>query len=163
MARYTFDVGALSSPFSMPVYPGALAFSGLGDIASAVESGVVERGEAEAIYDQGREVVVAVLLRMDEQIRRFEERVARQDERIAELERKLNRSSRNSSAPPSSDPPRCSLREARIGRVASRAPRMVMRVTAGRFCRRGRSMRSSSTGQRAAAAAACSRGDEQAG
>jgi transposase len=65
----------------------------------------VERAEAEAIYDQGREVVVAVLLRMDEQIRRLEERVARQDERIAELERRLNRSSRNSSAPPSSDPP----------------------------------------------------------
>ncbi len=61
--------------------------------------------EAEAIYDQGREVVVAVLLRMDEQIRSLEERVARQDERIAELERRLNRSSRNSSAPPSSDPP----------------------------------------------------------
>jgi transposase len=65
----------------------------------------VERAEAEAIYEQGREVVVAVLLRMDEQIARLEERVARQDERIAELERRLNRSSRNSSAPPSSDPP----------------------------------------------------------
>jgi transposase len=65
----------------------------------------VERSEAEAIYDQGREVVVAVLLRMDEQIRRLEERVARQDERIAQLERRLNRSSRNSSQPPSADPP----------------------------------------------------------
>jgi transposase len=65
----------------------------------------VERAEAEAIYDAGREVVVEVLLRMDQQIRRLEERVARQDERIAELERKLNRNSRNSSAPPSSDPP----------------------------------------------------------
>jgi transposase len=65
----------------------------------------VDRVEAGAIYDQGREVVVAVLLRMDEQIRCLEERVARQDERIAELERRLNRSSRNSSAPPSSDPP----------------------------------------------------------
>jgi hypothetical protein len=28
----------------------------------------VERSEADAIYEQGREVVVAVLLRMDEQI-----------------------------------------------------------------------------------------------
>jgi transposase len=70
----------------------------------------VDRAEAEAIYDQGREVVVAVLLRMDEQIRRLGERVARQDERIAELERRLNRSSRNSSAPPSSDPPSASSR-----------------------------------------------------
>jgi hypothetical protein len=65
----------------------------------------VDRAEAEAIYDQGREVVVGVLLRMDEQIGRLEARVARQDERIASLERTLNRSSRNSSAPPSSDPP----------------------------------------------------------
>lgn len=65
----------------------------------------MDRAEAGAIYDQGREVVVAVLLRMDERIRCLEERVARQDERIAELERKLNRSSRNSSQPPSVDPP----------------------------------------------------------
>jgi transposase len=65
----------------------------------------VDRAEAEAVYDAGREAVVEVLLRMDEQIRRLEDRVARQDEWIAQLERKLSRSSRNSSAPPSSDPP----------------------------------------------------------
>ncbi|HEV7808939.1 MAG TPA: hypothetical protein VGO80_24255 [Solirubrobacteraceae bacterium] len=40
----------------------------------------MERAEAEAIYEQGREVVVAVLLRMDEQIQRLEKRVAAQDE-----------------------------------------------------------------------------------
>jgi transposase len=65
----------------------------------------VERAEAEAIYDQGREVVVDVLLRMDRQIQELTERVARQDERIAQLERRLNRNSRNSSTPPSADPP----------------------------------------------------------
>lgn len=65
----------------------------------------MERAEAEAIYDQGREAVVAVLLRMDDQIRQLSERVANQDERIAELERRLARSSRNSSTPPSQDPP----------------------------------------------------------
>jgi transposase len=72
----------------------------------------VERADAEAIYEQGREAVVAVLLRMDEQIQRLsaqlaeqQERILKQDERIAQLERRLNRSSRNSSAPPSSDPP----------------------------------------------------------
>jgi transposase len=65
----------------------------------------VERAEAEAIYDQGRDAVVAVLLRMDEQIQRLEKRVVRQDERIAQLERRVGRSSRNSSQPPSSDPP----------------------------------------------------------
>jgi transposase len=65
----------------------------------------VEWAEAEAIYEQGREVVVAVLLRMDEQIARLEKRVAQQDERIARLERQVKRSSRNSSQPPSQDPP----------------------------------------------------------
>src|SRR5208282_1769823 len=43
---------------------------------------------------------------MDEQIRRLEARVASQDERIEVLERRLSRSSRNSSSPPSVDPRR---------------------------------------------------------
>jgi hypothetical protein len=65
----------------------------------------VDRAEAEAIYDAGRDVVVEVLLRMDRQIRELSETVARQGERIAQLERRLDRSSRNSSQPPSADPP----------------------------------------------------------
>jgi transposase len=72
----------------------------------------VEGNEAEAIYDRGREVVVKVLVelsaqnaRLAEQVERLTERVARQDERIAELERRLKRNSRNSSTPPSQDPP----------------------------------------------------------
>jgi transposase len=58
----------------------------------------VERSEAEAIYDAGREAVVEVLLRMDRRIQQLEGRVER-------LERELSKSSRNSSLPPSSDPP----------------------------------------------------------
>jgi transposase len=58
----------------------------------------VERSEAEAIYDAGREVVVEVLLRMDRQIQQLTARVER-------LERELRRNSRNSSLPPSSEPP----------------------------------------------------------
>jgi transposase len=58
----------------------------------------VERSEAEAIYDAGREVVVEVLLRMDRRIQQLEARVEK-------LERELAKSSRNSSLPPSSDPP----------------------------------------------------------
>jgi transposase len=58
----------------------------------------VERSEAEAIYDAGREVVVEVLLRMDRRIQQLEGRVEK-------LERELSKSSRNSSRPPSSDPP----------------------------------------------------------
>lgn len=69
----------------------------------------MERAEAEAIYDSGREAVVAVLLRMDEQIQQLTKQVAEQgakhEKRIAELERRLNRNSQNSSTPPSQDPP----------------------------------------------------------
>jgi transposase len=59
----------------------------------------VERSEAEAIYDAGREVVVEVLLRMDRQIEQLTARVDR-------LERELGKNSRNSSQPPSQDRPR---------------------------------------------------------
>lgn len=65
----------------------------------------MDRVEAEAICDAGRKAVVEVFLRMDAQIQALTVRVARQDERIAQLERRLNRSSRNSSVPPSTDPP----------------------------------------------------------
>ncbi|HET9126250.1 MAG TPA: DUF6444 domain-containing protein [Solirubrobacteraceae bacterium] len=57
----------------------------------------MDRREAEAIYDAGREAVVEVLLRMDRQIQTLTGRVER-------LERELAKSSRNSSRPPSSDP-----------------------------------------------------------
>jgi transposase len=59
----------------------------------------VERHEAEAIYDAGREVVVEVLLRMDRQIQQLTARVDR-------LERELRKNSRNSSQPPSQDRPK---------------------------------------------------------
>jgi uncharacterized protein DUF6444 len=68
----------------------------------------VERAEAEAIYDEGREVVVQVLLELSAQnqrlaghVEQLTARVARQEERIAQLERQAKRSSRNSSQPPS--------------------------------------------------------------
>jgi len=72
----------------------------------------VERAEAQAIYEQGREAVVQVLLelsgqneRLAQQVEVLTAQVARQEERIVKLERRLKRSSRNSSQPPSSDPP----------------------------------------------------------
>ena len=65
----------------------------------------MERAEAEAIYGQGREAVVAVLLALSARIAALEARIAKQEERIAELERRLARNSRNSSMPPSQDPP----------------------------------------------------------
>jgi len=58
----------------------------------------VDRAEAEAVYDAGREAVVEVLLAMDR-------RIALLEARVEQLERQLRRDSRNSSSPPSSDPP----------------------------------------------------------
>ncbi len=69
----------------------------------------MERAEAEAIYDAGREAVVEVLLAMDRRIQQLEARVEK-------LERQLAKNSENSSRPPSSDPPQ---RAARRGKDRS--------------------------------------------
>jgi transposase len=61
----------------------------------------VERAEAEAILDGDRETAVLLLLRVGELV----EANQRLEARVGELERRLNRSSRNSSLPPSQDPP----------------------------------------------------------
>lgn len=61
----------------------------------------MERAEAEAVLDGDRETAVALLLRVGELI----EANRRLEARVGELERRLNRSSRNSSLPPSQDPP----------------------------------------------------------
>jgi transposase len=66
----------------------------------------VERAEAEAILDGDRETAVALLLRVGELV----EANRRLEARVAELEQRLNRSSRNSSLPPSLDPPSASPR-----------------------------------------------------
>ena len=65
----------------------------------------MERSEAEAVYEQGREAVVAVLLALSAQIAAQEVQIAKLTARVAELERRLNRNSHNSSMPPSQDPP----------------------------------------------------------
>ena len=68
----------------------------------------VDRVEAEAILDGDRERAIALLLRLDELVdanRRLVEANERLEGRVAELERRLSRSSRNSSLPPSQDPP----------------------------------------------------------
>src|SRR5665811_2411233 len=72
----------------------------------------MERAEAEAVYEQGPETVVAVLLELAAQNALLRREVAelspanrRLEARVADLERQLNRTSRNSSLPPSLDPP----------------------------------------------------------
>ncbi|HEX8856883.1 MAG TPA: IS66 family transposase [Thermoleophilaceae bacterium] len=59
----------------------------------------MERAEAEAIYDSGREACVEFILDLAGRVERHEERLAR-------LEAQLRQDSRSSSKPPSSDPPK---------------------------------------------------------
>jgi transposase len=65
----------------------------------------VDRREAEAIYDAGRDAVVEVLLALSAQNERLQGQVERLTARVDKLERELAKSSRNSSLPPSADPP----------------------------------------------------------
>jgi transposase len=78
----------------------------------------VERVEAEAILDGDRETAVGLLLRLDELVdanQRLVEANERLEARVAELERRLKRSSRNSSLPPSQDPPSAPSRPTQQG------------------------------------------------
>jgi transposase len=65
----------------------------------------VERSEAEAIYAQGREPVVEVLLALSARLEAQDAQLTALAERVEELEQRLKRDSRNSSLPPSHDPP----------------------------------------------------------
>jgi Family of unknown function (DUF6444) len=64
----------------------------------------VERLEAEAIYAQGREPVVDVLLALSVRLEAQDAQLATLAERLGELERRLKACSSNSSLPPSHDP-----------------------------------------------------------
>ena len=64
----------------------------------------MERAEAEAIYDAGREACVEVLLRLAQlegRVRELEAENAALRERVGQLEQRLKRNSQNSSLPPS--------------------------------------------------------------
>ena len=60
----------------------------------------MDRAEAEAIYDSGRDACVKVLLALANQVERLEGRVERLEGEV----RELRRDSGNSSLPPSADP-----------------------------------------------------------
>jgi transposase len=61
----------------------------------------MDRAQAEAILGGDRETAIALLMRLDELI----EANRRLEARVVDLERQLNRTSHNSSLPPSLDPP----------------------------------------------------------
>ena len=65
----------------------------------------MERAEAEAIYDAGREAVVGALLSLAARVEALLEANRALTVRVERLEERAGRSSRNSSLPPSADPP----------------------------------------------------------
>ena len=75
----------------------------------------MERSEAEAIYDAGREACVEVLLKLSARIEQLEHRVER-------LEAELRRNSENSSLPPSADSPAAKRRRKGEGKRSGRPP-----------------------------------------
>jgi transposase len=80
----------------------------------------VERFEAEAILDGDRETAVSLLVRVGELV----EANQRLEGRVGELERRLNRSSRNSSLPPSQDLPSVARRSGGKGSGRGRGGRL---------------------------------------
>jgi transposase len=66
----------------------------------------VERSEAEAIYDAGRERCVEFILELAGAFERLSAANGRLEDRVRRLEEQARSSSRNSSKPPSQDPPK---------------------------------------------------------
>ncbi len=66
----------------------------------------MDRAEAEAIYDSGRERCVEVILELAGAVERLGDQCERLEERIRRLEEQARRDSRTSSKPPSQDPPK---------------------------------------------------------
>jgi len=62
----------------------------------------MDRAEAEAVFDAGREACVEFLVELTA---RYERQITRLEGRVERLEERLRQSSSNSSRPPSSDPP----------------------------------------------------------
>jgi transposase len=65
----------------------------------------MERCEAQAVYDSGRESCVDVIVELATERERFAARCERLEERVRRLEEQSRKDSSNSSRPPSQDPP----------------------------------------------------------
>jgi transposase len=66
----------------------------------------VERAEAEAVYDSGRERCVEFILELAASVERLTAAGELLEDRVRRLEERARRDSRTSSSPPSSDPPK---------------------------------------------------------
>jgi len=101
----------------------------------------MERAEAEAIYDSGRDACVEFMLevaqRFEELAERSERQIGRLQTRVERLEEELRKHSRNSSKPPSSDPPK--TRQERRAEARAKAKELMrgQRKAGGQPGRRG--------------------------
>jgi transposase len=89
----------------------------------AAELGGVERMDAEAIYDAGRDRCVEFVLELAARCEELAGRCERLEQRVRRLEEQSRQSSRNSSKPPSSDPPK--TRQQRRAEARARAKEML--------------------------------------
>jgi hypothetical protein len=86
----------------------------------------MDRAEAEAIYDAGRERCVEVMLELAGAVRRLGDQCERLEARIRRLEEQAGRDSRTSSAPPSQDPPK--TRQQRRAEARAKAKELLRRA-----------------------------------
>jgi len=90
----------------------------------------MDRAEAEAIYDSGRERCVEVILELAGAVARVGDRCERLEDRIGRLEEEARRDSRTSSTPPSQDPPK--TRQQRRAEARVKAKELLAREGAKR-------------------------------
>src|ERR671910_1649024 len=87
----------------------------------------MDRAEAEAVYDAGREACVGFLLELTSA---YDAQIARLEERIRRLEERERQDSRTSSKPPSQDPPK--TRQQRRAEARAKAKELLGRDAAKR-------------------------------
>jgi hypothetical protein len=90
----------------------------------------MDRAEAEAIYDPGRERCVGVILDLAGAVERLGARCEQLEERIMRLEDQSRRDSRTSSRSPSQDPPK--TRQQRRAEARAKATELLGREGAQR-------------------------------
>src|SRR5947209_17427444 len=103
-----------------------LCFSTREGPRGAAELGGVERVEAEAIYEAGRERCVEFIVELAGRCEELAGRCERLEERVRRLEEQTRSSSRNSSKPPSSDPPK--TRQQRRAEARAEAKELLRRA-----------------------------------
>ncbi len=90
----------------------------------------MERAEAEAIYDSGRERCVGFILELAASVERLTAAGEGLEERVRRLEAEARRDSRTSSAPPSADPPK--TRQQRRAEARAKAKELLVKRGAKR-------------------------------